>query len=357
MPMLPLLIGIEGTELTAEEESLFRRMQPAGYILFSRNIEDYEQTRELTDALRRLTTGGDSPIIAIDQEGGRVVRTGQIGFRLPSAAALAATRSEHMVRQAAYYTVRGLLTLGVNTDLAPVLDFASQRANALSGRCWGCESQSVTSMAGVWNRAVCRQGIMTCGKHFPGMGEAKVDPHFGLPTLETTREGFLAEPSVPFMALMPELPSLMIAHLMVPHMDAQRPSSLSPEMVQSFLRDQLGYDGVVFTDDLCMGAIARQYTPAQAAALALQAGCDAPLICHGVTEHLEAAAEAISRLPMGILAEAQRRLEKFRMLIPQATPPMSFLEWREYVADVSAFCDQVPEPAEENTPASPVQSY
>ena len=354
----PIITGIEGTTLSGEERELFTRIQPAGYILFTRNIEDYEQVRELTDELRRLTQGGLEPIIAIDQEGGRVVRTGALGVQLPSAAALAATRSEHTITRAAYYTARGLHTLGVNTDLAPVLDFASSRANALSGRCWGSESQGVISYAGVWNRAMRRQDIMTCGKHFPGMGGAAVDPHFGLPSLSGSCADFLAEPAVPFTALMPELPSLMLAHLMLPAVDAALPTSLSPALVRDFLRGQLGYEGVVYTDDLCMGAITGLYSPAEAAALALRAGCDAPLICHEACRHLPAAAEALSKLPEPLLADARRRLERYRLLIPTPPPIMRFLEWREYTADLRAFCAEVPEPTQATlAPDSPGQQY
>ena len=353
--MLPLIVGIEGYELSAREQEMFTELQPAGYILFSRNIADYEQVRELTDALRGLTSGVYDPIIAIDQEGGRVVRTGALGIRLPSAAALAATRSEHRITLAAHYTARCLHTLGINTDFAPVLDLASCRQNALSGRCWGVESQGVISHAGVWNRTMLRQGIMTCGKHFPGMGGAQQDPHFGLPTLPTTKEEFLAEPTIPFTALMPELPSLMVAHLMVPSMDTQQPSSLSAAMVQDFLRGQLGYDGVVFTDDLCMGAISASLS--QAAAQALTAGCDAPLICHQVSDHLQDVASALNRLPTGILHDATRRLERFRLCIPAARPPMRFIEWREFADEVHVFCSSVKEPETESNSDSPVLRY
>lgn len=354
--MLPLIVGIEGPELSSAEQELFARWQPAGYILFSRNIVDADQTRELTNALRRLTTGGDSPIIAIDQEGGRVVRTAQLGVALPSAAALAATRSEHAITRAAYYTARCLHSLGVNTDLAPVLDFASSRANALSGRCWGSESQGVLSYAGVWNRAMLRRGILTCGKHFPGMGGAELDPHFKLPVLHAGREDFLREPAVPFMALMPELPSLMVAHLVADGVDAQLPASVSAPMVSDFLRGQLGYEGVVFTDDLCMGAISERYAPSAAAAMALRAGCDAPLICHEVAEHLEAAGEALEALPPEVTEAARRRLERFRLCLSPALPQMSFLEWRDFVAELREFCAEVPEP-EGQVPESPVQAY
>ncbi len=353
--MLPVVVGVEGIILTERERELFSRLQPAGYILFSRNITDYEITRELTDDLRRLTQGPDAPIIAIDQEGGRVVRTAGIDVCLPSASALAATRSEHLITQAAYYNAQCLYTLGVNTNFAPVLDLASPHANALPGRCWGDNTQDVISWAGVWNRSLMRRGIMTCGKHFPGMGAAESDPHFKLPVLRGTRDDFLAEASIPFTALMPELPSLMIAHLMLPDIDSALPCSLSPALVQGFLREQLGYNGVVFTDDLCMGAIAEAYTPEQAVPLALLAGCDLPLVCHNAVEHLETIAAAVAQLPAQVLADVERRITHFRVML-STFAPMRFIEWRDYLRDAAAFTAGIAEP-DAAAPASPVFDY
>lgn len=352
--MLPVIAGVEGTTLTGRERELFTRLQPAGYILFSRNIEDYEFTRELTDELRRLTTGPDAPIIAIDQEGGRVVRTAGIGVQLPSAAALAQTGSSHMIRQAAHYCASCLHTLGVNTNFAPVLDLASPHANALPSRCWGSDTQQVISHAGVWNRAMFGRGIQTCGKHFPGMGAAECDPHHDLPVLHGTRESFLKEAAIPFTALMPELPSLMIAHLLIPEIDAELPTSLSPALVQGFLRNQLGYEGVVFTDDLCMGAIAKRYSPAESAALALRAGCDLPLVCHNAVEHLETVAAAVAALPEELLEQVERRIERFRLHLSTQSP-MGFIEWNDYLKNVAAFTASVPEVSA--APGSPVQGY
>ncbi len=352
--MLPVIAGVEGTTLTGRERELFTRLQPAGYILFSRNIEDYEFTRELTDELRRLTTGPDAPIIAIDQEGGRVVRTAGIGVQLPSAAALAQTGSSHMIRQAAHYCASCLHTLGVNTNFAPVLDLASPHANALPSRCWGSDTQQVISHAGVWNRAMFGRGIQTCGKHFPGMGAAECDPHHDLPVLHGTRESFLKEAAIPFTALMPELPSLMIAHLLIPEIDAELPTSLSPALVQGFLRDQLGYEGVVFTDDLCMGAIAKRYSPAESAALALRAGCDLPLVCHNAVDHLETVAAAVAALPEELLEQVERRIERFRLHLSTQSP-MGFIEWNDYLKNVAAFTASVPEVSA--APGSPVQGY
>lgn len=353
--MLPVIVGIEGPVLTAQERELFSRLQPAGYILFSRNITDYELTRELTDDLRALTSGPDEPIIAIDQEGGRVVRTADIFVQHPSAAELAATQDDVLITRAAYYNAQCLHTLGVNTNFAPVLDLGSTRSNALPCRCWGTESQAVTSWAGIWNRAHARAGIVTCGKHFPGMGAAECDPHFDLPVLHGTTDSFLEEAAIPFNALMPELPSMMIAHVLIPEIDANLPTSLSPALVRDFLRNQLGYEGIVFTDDLCMGAIAKQYSPAQSVALALTAGCDLPLVCHNACEHLEAIAEAVKALPEDVLEEAERRINAFRFPLSARTP-MTFIEWHDYLQDNRAFNAEVPS-LQVAAPASPVQNY
>ncbi|MBR7109239.1 MAG: hypothetical protein IKC90_04300, partial [Akkermansia sp.] len=156
-------------------------------------------------------------------------------------------------------------------------------------------------------------------------------------------------------ALMPELPSMMIAHVLIPEIDASLPTSLSPALVQDFLRTQLGYNGIIFTDDLCMGAIAKQYSPAQSVALALRAGCDLPLVCHSACEHLESIAEAIAQLPEDILEEVERRVNAFRFPL-SARPPMTFIEWHEYLEDNRAFNAEVPR-LDTASPGSPVQDY
>lgn len=352
--MLPIIAGVEGEALSSQERELFSRLQPAGYILFSRNVGDADLVRELTDELRRLTQGAYEPIIAIDQEGGRVVRTASLGVELPSAAALAAVGSNHYIRQAAAYNARCLRSLGINTNFAPVLDLASSHANALPSRCWGADTQTVISRAGVWNRTTMQSAILTCGKHFPGMGEAACDPHRYLPVLHGSRDDFLACSAVPFTALMPELPSLMVAHLMIPEIDDQLPSSLSPRLVQGFLRDQLGYEGVVFTDDLCMGAITQRYQPEESVPLALQAGCDLPLVCHGACQVLEEIAGQVQQLPAALLRSVEERVCRFRLAI-DTCPPMPYIAWNDYLQDVAAFKNAVPEIAA--VPGSPVQDY
>ncbi len=352
--MLPILVGIEGSMLSSRELELFTRWQPAGYILFSRNIIDHELCRELCDDLQSLSE--HHAIIAIDQEGGRVVRTADIGLNLPSASALAATKDAHQISIAAHYTARMLLDLGVNCNLAPVLDAGSSRSNALPDRCWGSESQAITSYAGIWNRELQRNGVRSCGKHFPGMGGACSDPHFELPILKGSREDFLSEAAIPFTALMPELPSIMMAHILLPDIDTELPSSLSPSIVQQLLRNQLGYEGLVMTDDLCMGAISTLYSPAQSAAMALLAGCDLPLLCHEVVQHLDAVAKSIESLPEHVLDSACERIERYSMLCETA-PPMPFIAWRDFQRSCAAFHTSISPTQSVRAAASPVESY
>lgn len=357
---LPLMLGIEGTELSQEERELFTELQPAGYILFSRNIKDADSLRELTDELRAISVLAHPPIIAIDQEGGRVIRTAELGLKLPSARAMALSRDSALINRAARLNAWGLQSLGINTNFAPVLDAQSSRSNALMDRCWGEDTQDIISYAGMWNREHCRQGMLSCGKHFPGMGEAASDPHFDLPVLKGDAQHFLDAAAIPFLTLMPELPSLMMAHLLIPDMDEKLPSSLSHRIVHDFLRMQLGYEGLIFTDDLCMGAIAKRYSPAQSAPLALQAGCDVPLLCHDVTQHAQATAAAIEALPQALLDESRERIASFAERIFTCAP-LPYVAWSEHLQECAELCalcpEPEPEPQSKEATASPVEQY
>ncbi len=307
-----LLLGLGGPELTMDEAALFRRLQPAGYILFTRNIVTAEQTRKLTDDLRGLSR--TLPIIAIDQEGGRVVRTRGIAPVAPSAPALAARGDAKKIAEAARWTGDLLRLLGFNLNFAPVLDLDHfpTTQNALTGRSWGRDPQRVIDHAGVWNRWLRKRGIAGCGKHFPAGGRAVSDPHHDLPFSPATLDELLNEDVIPYTALMPELDAVMLAHVHFPNIDPDFPASLSPRIIRRFLRDQLGFDRhLVLTDDLDMGAITTRYGRGDDAKLAIEAGNDLAMICHR-TDTAETAARAISELPQSVTGEARERMEEFR---------------------------------------------
>jgi beta-N-acetylhexosaminidase len=351
-----LLLGLSGPELTPEEAALFRRLQPAGYILFTRNIVSPQQTRKLTDDLRSLST--DLPIIAIDQEGGRVTRTKEIAPAAPSAPALAARRDMRKIADAGALTGDLLRLLGFNLNFAPVLDldhFPDQQ-NALRGRCWGRDPQRVIDYAGQWNRWMRKRLIAGCAKHFPAGGRALSDPHHDLPSSPATLEELLREDVIPYTALMPELDAVMLGHVEFPNIDADLPASLSPRIVRRFLRDQLGFDQhLVLTDDLDMGAIASRYGRGEDVKLAIRAGNDLAMICHR-TDTAETAARAIASLPRSVTAEAHERVERFRVKKLHRPLAWSGNQWMATCTALAALAAGFAESVE-TTPVSPVAEY
>ena len=351
-----LLLGLSGPELTPDEAALFRSLQPAGYILFTRNIVSPEQTRKLTDDLRGLSM--DTPIIAIDQEGGRVTRTKEIATAAPSAPALAARKDMGKIADAGVFTGDLLGLLGFNMNFAPVLDLDHfpETRNALSGRSWGRDPQRVIDYAGQWNRWMRKRSMTSCGKHFPAGGRAVSDPHHDLPSSPATLAELLREDVIPYTALMTELDAIMLAHVDFPNIDPDFPASLSPRIIRRFLRDQLGFDHhLVLTDDLDMGAIASRYGRGEDVKLAIQAGNDLALICHR-TDTAAHAAGAIAELPHRVIDEALERVERFRKKKLREPVPWSAGKWEDTRAALATLAAGFPEDGE--TPGnSPVADY
>lgn len=342
-----LLLGVKGTELSCEEAALFRKLQPAGYILFSRNIRTPEQTRKLTNDLRDLSI--EEPILSIDQEGGRVERLRDFAPSLPSASAFGQKNDMEQIARAGEATAELLLMLGFNLNYAPVLDLDHFPGlqNGLNQRCWGRDTQDVINRAGMWNRWTRKRGMLGCGKHFPACGRAKSDPHADLPSCGATKDELMAEDVIPYTALMPELDAVMLAHVVFPEIDPEFPASLSKKIVTGWLRDQLGFDKhLVLTDDLDMGAIINRYGRGEDVKMAIQAGNDLAMICHR-TETAEAAARAIGELPIGLRDDAKARLARFRkkLTIPHA---WSVARWEKLCEKIRDVSEKVPETGEKD---------
>lgn len=353
-----LLLGVSGPELTSGEAALYRRIQPAGYILFSRNIVSPAQTRKLTDDLRSLSY--DDPILAIDQEGGRVTRTKDIAPVLPSAPDLAAQGNPNTIANAGALTGDLLRQLGFNLNCAPVLDLEHHpdSQTALRGRCWGRDPQRVIDHAGMWNRWMRKRLMSSCGKHFPACGRAISDPHFDLPSSDATLAELLREDVIPYTALMPELDSIMLAHVEFPNIDPDYPASLSKRIIRSFLRDQLGFDHhVVMTDDLDMGAITNRYGRGEDVKLAIEAGNDLALICHQM-ETADAAVEALKSLPLHTIEEAGARISRLKKKFA-GPPSWSDKKWAETCDAITKLSATVPVGEDRTTgrSESPVAGY
>ena len=352
-----LILGIRGPHLEADEAALFAKLQPTGFILFGRNIVSAEQTRALTDELRALSK--DEPIIAIDQEGGRVTRTKEIAPSLPSAVALAQSGTPFQISEAGILTARQLRLLGCNLNFGPVLDLDHhpELQNSLRGRCWGRDSQRVIDRAGMWNRWMRKTSMRSCAKHFPACGRALSDPHFDLPVSDATLSDLLKEDVIPYTALMPELDAVMLAHVLFPAIDPDFPASLSHRMITGFLRGQLGFDKhLVLTDDLDMGAIADRFPDNTDVTAALKAGNDLALICHR-TERAEDAAGRIAAMDPFLLADIEKRVKRFRKKL---FGPLKWSqdEWDKVSAGIAKLAAEVPEPeSPQQQASSPVASY
>jgi beta-N-acetylhexosaminidase len=314
-----LLMGVPGLELTPETASRLKKLQPGGFILFGRNIQTPQQLRKLIDDLRDLSD--IEPFITIDQEGGRVSRLRLIGEEPPNAQSLRDKGDPSLIKRHGKLTGQVLRQFGFNLDLCPVLDISYDDAadNSLKGRTYGKNPQQVIDNAGIFNRAMRAEGILSCGKHFPGYGPAECDPHEFLPVITKSREEMEKSELLPYSALLPELDSVMTCHSNYTAYDPDRgrwPASLSHNIVTKLLRHQYAFDGLAMTDDLDMGAILNEVTFEQAIQEAVRAGNDLVMICHRVEmvelarQHLEGVEEPILHDALVRIDKAKKRLVK-----------------------------------------------
>lgn len=318
-----LLVGVPGPELDAATARSFRTIQPGGYILFGRNIRSPRQLRKLTDDLRDLSH--QEPVITIDQEGGRVSRLRLIGNEPPNAQQLREKGDVDLIRQHGTLTGQLLRLFGFNLDLCPVLDlsFDDEADNSLRGRCYGRTVDQLIELAGAFDDALRATGVLSCGKHFPGYAAAGLDPHHELPKIDRTRSELDQAELAVFRAFSGRVSGMMVCHAWYPALDPCRvPASLSRNVVTGLLRDELGFEGLVMTDDLDMGAVLNEVRFDDAIRNAISAGNDLAMICHRVTLAADAAA-VLDKLEPRRLERALESVERFRA---QLAPPTAFSE-------------------------------
>ncbi|HEV2094976.1 MAG TPA: glycoside hydrolase family 3 N-terminal domain-containing protein [Chthoniobacterales bacterium] len=357
-----ILTGVPGTAIDAETAALFRRVQPGGFILFGRNIESAPQLRQLIDDLRALSA--IEPIITIDQEGGRVSRLRLIGNEPPSVQQLREKGDVELVRLHGQLTGSLLRLFGFNLDLCPVLDlsFDDEADNSLRGRCYGRTVEEVVKLAGAFDEAMRAQGIASCGKHFPGYSAAAVDAHHDLPKISRTREELEHEELAVFRHFVPAVSSMMICHGWYPCFEpVKKPASLSHRIITDLLRRELGYRGLIMTDDLDMGAILNEYGLDETVRLAITAGNDLAMICHRVPAIAEVY-EVLKTLPLAELDRARENVARFKQTLH---PPAVFSEeafreldqqvWQLRVATLGA--EGAARRSAEDGKRSPVETY
>jgi beta-N-acetylhexosaminidase len=297
--MLSAILGLGGEAVSDDERSLFSEAQPAGFVLFARNCRDRDQLRSLTDSLRTLSGRDDVPIL-IDQEGGRVARLKPpewpafpAAWRFAELYARAPISAIEAARVNAQAIAILLAEVGINTDCLPVLDVRQEGTHDVIGdRALGDEPMQVAALGRAMLGGLEAGGVCGVVKHMPGHGRAGSDSHVELPVVDADEEA-MAIDLAPFLALR-DAPMAMTAHVLYRAWDADRPASVSPIVIGEVIRGQIGFDGLLMSDDIAMEALSGSH--AERAKAAIDAGCDVALHCSGKFEDNAAIADALGEM-------------------------------------------------------------
>ncbi|MEM7665935.1 MAG: beta-N-acetylhexosaminidase [Pseudomonadota bacterium] len=314
--MIPAIFGCSGPKLTADERAFFREADPAGYILFGRNCETPEQLRALTDDLRSIH-GRDRLLVSIDQEGGRVARlrpphwspypAGEAFdqlYDLAPASAIEAARANA--------TAMGLelSAMGITVTYHPPLDVRQPgTTDAIGDRSLGSDPMQVAALGRATLDGLAQGGVTGCIKHMPGHGRATVDSHKEMPRVDASAEE-LESDLAPFRTLN-SAPIGMTAHLLFPVWDADNPATLSPTIIRDVIRGEIGFDGLLLTDDIDMEAL--DGTIPERSARAHAAGCDIVLNCWAKMDDMQGICEALPAMSEKTAARIDRALEGTRI--------------------------------------------
>jgi beta-N-acetylhexosaminidase len=300
------IIDADGLRLTAEEKALFREADPFGFILFARNIDTPDQVRALCAEMREAV--GREAIITIDQEGGRVQRMRAPHWRewMPPLELVALSGADAPRAMYLMYRIIAdeLHRVGIDSNCAPMVDVAGAATHQfLRNRCYSSDPVRVADLGRAAADGMLAGGVLPVMKHMPGHGRATMDSHFDLPTVSASLDDLHAVDFAPFKALN-HLPMGMTAHLVYDVLD-DRPATLSPKMMQ-LIRDEIGFDNLIMTDDISMKALSG--TPSQNAAAAITAGCDVVLYCNAPLDDRRAVTQAAGRMTPAAQIRAERAL-------------------------------------------------
>ncbi|BBD59110.1 glycoside hydrolase family 3 protein [Nostoc sp. HK-01] len=325
-----LILGISGTKLSDDDKRALSELKPVGVIFFGKNFIDgvpYQvwlaSFQELIDQIREYAER-DSMFMTLDHEGGRVVRTPLPITRFPYAALL---RSQ--AREVAKATARELKSLGINVSWSPAADIYSNPHNPVIGpRAFGNTPETAAQGALAYYLGLQESGILGCAKHFPGHGDTSTDSHFELPVLNLTVQDLRDRELIPFKALIDaQIPLIMTTHILFPQIDPDVPATISQRILKNILREELGFEGVVVSDDLDMKAISDRFTQSGTVARAFNAGCDLFILSRNInSSSLERTyymagdfADALSNgnLKKEVVTAARQRIENLLAQTPQ----------------------------------------
>jgi beta-N-acetylhexosaminidase len=315
------IYGCAATVLTAEERAFYADAQPWGFILFARNIADRDQVKRLVASLRETIGDPRAPVL-IDQEGGRVARLRPPQWQARPAAerfALLHNDAPEAAHEAAYLNARliayDLAELGINVDCVPVLDIPVDDADPVIGdRAYGRDPTVIIELGRSVIEGMIEGGVLPVMKHIPGHGRANADTHLTLPHVTASREELSATDFVTFRSLS-DCPMAMTAHVVYDAIDAQRPATTSARVIKDIIRGEIGFDGLLMSDDLSMNALSG--TLAQRAKASLLAGCDVVLHCNGKMDEMKEVATESKPLDGDALKRAEAALARL-------SPPDAF---------------------------------
>ncbi len=319
--MKPIIFGAKGLQLSNAEAAFFAEHRPAGFILFRRNVEAPEQVRALVEQMKRAADNPDA-LVLIDQEGGRVARLRPPHWRkYPSGSEYGRLWpiDPDLAGEAAFLGARliadDLRTLGINVDCLPVLDVPIPGAdNIIGDRAYGMDPTSVMALGRAAAQGLVEGGVLPIIKHIPGHGRAMADSHLALPVVEASRHALENHDFPPFRAL-GDLPLAMTAHVIYTAYDDKAPATTSATIIRDIIRGQMGFDGLLMSDDLSMKALSGSFVDRRASVLS--EGCDLVLHCNGEMEEMEPIAIGCPE----ISAEASRRLKTVLASLAPPTAP------------------------------------
>lgn len=344
-----LIVGFDGTKMTSRLSSLLTRLQPAGVILFARNIKSSSQTWQLLRDCQKFVS---TPLFTcVDLEGGSVDRFREVLGPTPSAADVFATRDRKLFRKHGRAIGENCRALGFNVDFAPVLDLAFKASrNVMASRVVSMSPRETTAYAREFLAGLRSAGVLACGKHFPGLGEGKLDSHHALPVIDKPLGKLWSEDLLPYRTLRTQLPMVMVSHAAYPLITKDKtPASLSSVWITDILRKRIAYRNLIVSDDLEMEGVLSAAPVGEAAVQFVRAGGDLCLVCHRetyVTEAYEQLVAAAEREPKFAerATESARRVLTFKKKAARAlrgTKQLSAAQVEKFSRELWEFSEQV----------------
>ncbi len=312
-----MIVGLEGTSMQEDARAMIKEHKIGGFILYKNNIASASATVELLDELKTANLGNPAPLwLSVDQEGGKVSRMPQEFISLPSAREVAARADLDYAYGIGEALGAQIGSLGFNMNFAPVLDIDSNPDNPVIGdRAYGSTPDSVIETGIAVMEGLQSQDVAAVVKHFPGHGDTSVDSHLDLPVVNKSLDELEAFELLPFVeAIQQQADAVMVAHLLIPALDEKLPASLSYAVITGLLRDKLGYDGVVMTDDMTMGGIVKHYNIGEAAVQSILAGSDIVLVGHDTQLQLQVLQALRASAQSGQLSEERIDESVYRVL-------------------------------------------